>query len=219
MIYLASDTHGGDSMAGLSDFAPDKENDLLIFLGDLGIFWDDSPQSKAFDEFILSRDYPMAFIDGNHENCDRILSFPVEEWNGGRVHRLSKNLVHLMRGEIYTIQSSTFFCMGGCRSSDRWKSKKAWWVQEEPTKEEYDFAYENLEKHGFRVDYILTHKYFTPEQQDFSGNKYSVEALHGFIDTHVTFRHWYSGHWHRTYPVDDTHDVIFLPPAPLPPKK
>ena len=43
------------------------------------------------------------FIDGNHENYDRLSAYPVTEWRGGKVHRIADNILHLMRGQVFEI--------------------------------------------------------------------------------------------------------------------
>ena len=38
---------------------------------------------------------------------------PVEIWNGGKIHRIKDSVIHLMWGQIYTIDGYKFFEMGG----------------------------------------------------------------------------------------------------------
>ena len=49
----------------------------------------------------------MLFIDGNHENFDKLNSYPVETWCGGKVHKIRNNVIHLMCGEVYCIEGNT----------------------------------------------------------------------------------------------------------------
>ena len=59
------------------------------------------------------------FVDGNHENYTRLYNdYPVEEWNGGKVHRIRDSVIHLMRGEIYDIDNKKIFVFGGAFSHD-----------------------------------------------------------------------------------------------------
>ena len=37
----------------------------------------------------------------NHENHDALDAYPVEFWNGGKVHKISDSIIHLMRGFFY----------------------------------------------------------------------------------------------------------------------
>ena len=109
-------------------------------------YWDEKP-------------YHVLFIDGNHENHKALDTYPIVHWNGGRAHLIGNNILHLMRGEIFSIDNKTFFCMGGGRSVDAYlrKEGKTWWPQEMPSKQDYDYAIDNLSNANFKVDYILSH--------------------------------------------------------------
>lgn len=75
------------------------------------------------------------------------------------MHRISDSILHLMRGQIFNIQGKTFFTMGGAESRDkklRVEGKNIW-QQELPNDEEYAEALANLEKCGYKVDYVITH--------------------------------------------------------------
>ena len=58
-------------------------------------------------------------MDGNHENFDILYKYPVEKWNDGKIHRITPNIVHLMRGEIYSIEGKTIFTFGGGTTVDK----------------------------------------------------------------------------------------------------
>lgn len=58
------------------------------------------------------------FVDGNHENFDKLYQYPEKDWHGGRVHEIRPNVLHLMRGHVFDIQGHSFFCMGGAMSHD-----------------------------------------------------------------------------------------------------
>jgi predicted phosphodiesterase len=205
MIYFLSDLHG-EFFDALKEYeATYKHGDLLIILGDLELSFKDTSENKAFTEYFLNLKCPIAIIDGNHENFDHLYSFPEEEWRGGKVHRLSENIVHLQRGNIYNIGEKSFFVMGGCKSSQKWKDQGLWWPQENPTPDEISFAYENLKNHGYSVDYILTHKHEILEDAD----EMSLEGLLSYIENNVSYKHWFSGHWHKSFSPDDKHTVIY----------
>ena len=52
-------------------------------------------------------------MDGNHENFELLDDYPVSRWHGGKVHFIKESVIHLMRGQIYTIDGKTFFTFGG----------------------------------------------------------------------------------------------------------
>lgn len=101
----------------------------------------------------------MLFIDGNHEDFDKLDSYPVETWCGGKVHKIRNNVIHLMHGEVYCIEGDTIFVMGGGYSIDKYRRTEgvSWWSQEMPSEEECRNALKNLEEVGNNVDYIITH--------------------------------------------------------------
>lgn len=212
MIYLLSDLHqGGEgSMQAFRDYLETaKDEDLLILLGDICLRLEEA--YREFDDFFLSVKKNVAFIDGNHENFDYLYSFPEEDWNGGKVHRLTDHIVHLKRGHIFTIEGRTFLAFGGCKSSTRWKDRGLWYPQEEPTDEEYALLKENLEKRGNQVDYILTHKYETGRGTQTP----RLRELAEYIDNNVEFKMWYAGHWHTDERIDEKHALVFAVPTPV----
>ena len=216
MIYLISDTHNGESMKGLLAYLEvAKKDDLLLILGDVGIAFGDSAETRRFTEYFEALDVNIAFIDGNHENHPYINAFPLDTAFGAPVHRISKSIVHLMRGNIYSIEGKSFFVMGGCKSSAKWKELGLYYEGEEPTSEEISLAYENLKKCGNKVDYILTHKYIIEKEKRAGADALTLEGLMNYLDESVDFSHWYSGHWHSAFKIDGKHTVVYDKLCPL----
>lgn len=208
MIYLISDLHGRVDFCGLQEYCriANKE-DLLIILGDIGLAFEESEQNRIFTETFLSIDKNIAIVDGNHDNFAYLNSFPREQWNGGVVSRLTEHIVHLRRGNIYEIDGKSFFVFGGCKSSPKWKENGLWHEGEEPSEEELAYAYDNLRRCDYTVDYILTHKY---EQTPPLGTVCKdLQDLTTFIEKNVQYRHWYAGHWHTNKCVDETHTLVY----------
>ena len=205
MIYLLSDIHGDMNFTGLKEYIKSAtDQDLLIILGDTGLMFAERADYKEFTDFFLKIDKNIAFIDGNHENFDFLYSFPTEIWNGGKVHRLTERIVHLKRGEIFNICGKTFFTLGGCKSSEKWKERGLYYKQEDPSAEEILWAKENLKIHGNRVDLILTHKYEKVENPQ----QLTLGEITNYIDDNVEFKHWYAGHWHTTS-INRLHSTVY----------
>lgn len=123
MIYITGDIHGDVSRFSRRRFKEQEYmsgDDHVIILGDFGVIWDrDVIKEEKYDLDILeNKSYTTLFIDGNHENHDRLNSFPVTEWHGGLVHEIRPNVLHLMRAQVYTIENRTFFTFGGAASHD-----------------------------------------------------------------------------------------------------
>ena len=152
-------------------------------------------------------------------NFDEIYKYPIEEWNGGKVHRIRKNIYHLMRGEIYTINEKKLFVFGGGYSIDKdwrvqhyhWTGNKCWWVQEFPNQQEIDNAFNNLEKNNWNVDYIFSHSAPTnilPMVQEFfiSSAKANIDIVNSTLEEirqKTKFNHWYFGHYHGEKDFDN----------------
>lgn len=210
MIYITGDTHAMIDWEKLNtrEFPEQKDltrDDYVIVLGDFGGVWDGDKQDKYILKTYGQRNFTTLFIDGNHENHDLLDSYPVEEWNGGKIHRISDNVIHLMRGQVFTIEGMKIFTMGGAESTDKeWRREgESWWAREMPSKEEYEEAVANLEKCGGRVDLILTH--CAPEATVLSLNMHGVYSrskneLTSFLDTlaqTINYNHWFFGHYHN----------------------
>ena len=188
-----------------------SSGDILIVNGDFGIgFWNGRYWSEeTFFDWISEQEYTVLFVDGNHENFNKLNDYPVELWNGGRVHKIRHNLIHLMRGEVYNIDGISVFAFGGGYSIDKYRRQEnvSWWRQEMPSEEEYKNAEKNLQKVDYQVDYIITHTapsesvYYLSVMQSLAVNKNVVEEqpLNTFLDhirQQVTYKHWYFGHFH-----------------------
>ncbi len=208
MIYLISDLHGEIDFPALWKYVNiATEDDLLIILGDVGLSFENTEENKRFTERFLSIKKNIAIIDGNHENFEYLNSFPEEEWNGGMVGRLTDSIILLKRGSIYDIEDKTFFVFGGCKSSPKWKEMGLWHYGEEPEKAELEYAYDNLEKYNYSVDYILTHKY---EETHAEGTVCEdLQKLAHYIEENVSYKKWYAGHWHICKKKDEKHYFVY----------
>ncbi len=205
MIRVTGDTHGEqlrffeENMQGEHSWTKD---DYLMICGDFGFVFRDTPYERVFLDKLEEKPYTICFVDGNHENFPVIYSYPKEKWNGGYVHRIRKNIVHLMRGQVYTIEGKTFFTMGGGYSRDRMYRTPgvSWWPQEMPNNDEYREATQNLKEVGNKVDYILSHT--APKEVVHLMGRFCDDhevELNGFFDWvmyEIDFKRWYFGHWH-----------------------
>lgn len=203
-IYITGDTHNMMDWKKLNttNFPFQKhmtKDDLVIITGDAGIVWDLGEQDEYIQAEYSKRNFTTAFVDGNHDNHDALDSYPVEMWNGGKIHRINESIIHLMRGQVYTIDGKNLFTMGGAASTDKsWRKEgESWWAREMPSPEEYEEAINNLRKHDFRVDIVITH--CAPE--GVIGLARDENELTLFFDSLIKdynfkFRKWFCGHYH-----------------------
>lgn len=150
MIYDTGDIHANQYKWVEQIHPALSSGDILIVNGDFGIgFWNGRYWSEeTFFDWISEQEYTVLFVDGNHENFNKLNDYPIELWNGGRVHKIRHNLIHLMRGEVYNIDGISVFAFGGGYSIDKYRRQEnvSWWRQEMPSEEEYKNALCNASK-------------------------------------------------------------------------
>lgn len=221
MLFITGDIHGHFDISKLQDdrLKKAKEGDYLIICGDFGLIWNlcETKNEKYWLIWLSKKPWTTLFVDGNHENFDRLNSYPViQKWNG-KVHQITNNIYHLMRGEIYEIENKRIFSFGGAFSHDRIYRKEnvSWWQDELPDKEECKHAIENLDKYNNQVDIIITHD--APKSlarrygygngilsPTYSSNKVDILAFLEFLNSFVQYKVWFCDHYHMDLDDDDS---------------
>lgn len=214
------------------------KDDYLIVCGDFGI-WDDDPTERYWFDWMNNKKFTTLFVDGNHENFDRLYDMSVEMWHGGRVHKIRPNVIHLMRGEVFQIAGKKVFTMGGARSHDisdgilqpddpkllekiyrfglegkyRYRiNHVSWWRQEMPNFKEYDNAEQNLAWHKWEVDYVISHCAPSQVVDLMSGGQWEHDKLTDwlkYISETLDFKRWYFGHYHDNRYFGDQYVMLY----------
>lgn len=208
-IFLTGDTHGSLEIKKLSfkNFPLSRgltKEDYVIICGDFGCVWDGSNCDKYWLDWLEDRPFQTLFVDGNHENFNLLYDWkmPKDEWHGGAVHVIRPSVLHLMRGQIFTINNMTFFTMGGATSIDKVyrKEGKSWWPQEIPSYEEMETGVINLTKYNNKVDYIITHCLPSSILDKFDKWCPQHDTLNNYLEKmivqEVEFKKWFCGHYH-----------------------
>ena len=215
-FYVCGDTHQDIDLGKLNSkrFCAKhlNKNDYVLICGDCGATWDNGGADRYLQKWYDKKPWTTLFIDGNHENFDLLETYPVCEWNGGLVHFITPSLIHLMRGQVYTIDGRKIFTMGGASSHDKERRKEgfSWWTSELPTEEELETARNNLALAENRVDYIFTHCAGNRIQDIISPEK-EKNCLTNFLNSleDVSFQAWYFGHYHTDLQADKKHIALF----------
>ena len=216
MIYVTGDTHG-NFRRFQPEYFPEQagmtKNDVVIIAGDFGGVWfGDSRDDETLD-WLERLPFTLAFVCGNHENYDALERYPVAEWHGGKVHRVRPHVLHLMRGQIFELESYRFFTMGGAKSHDTNHriNHISWWRQELPSDEEYSEALQNLERYNWQVDYIITH--CAPTSIALMGSRHNeADRLTDFLQEvreRAKYYYWLFGHYHDNKAVDEKHILLW----------
>jgi len=244
MIYVTGDCHQNYERFNTSIFPEQKEmtkEDFVIICGDFGGVWNKDQEDKTetmLMDWLDCKSYTTLFVDGNHENFDRLYNFSVEEWKGGKVHKIRPSVIHLMRGQVFEIDGISLFTFGGASSHDieggilepddpAFKRKKkqldrgylpyrinhlSWWEQELPTEEEMEEGRRNLAAHGNTVDYIVTHCCSSSTQALLGGGLYTPDILTGYLEEirqKTKFRKWFFGHYHDNRNVNAEEILLY----------
>ena len=208
MIFVTGDTHGDIDFSKLEKFgrfnADLTKDDYVIIAGDCGVLWSEETKN-AYINMYSSLPFTVLFVDGNHENFDMLNAYDVEMWQGGKVHKIADDIIHLMRGQVFEIDGKTIFTFGGARSTDKSRrtEHESWWAEEMPNYDELDEGILNLKPYNNKVDYVITHAcdektlYYPPFIT--YGYAYTISLdnriLSNFEDI-LTYKHWYFGHYH-----------------------
>ena len=247
MIYITGDCHSDFDRFSTRIFTEQKEmtkDDTVIICGDFGGIWyqEDSVYIRRENyelNYLEEKPFTTVFVDGNHENFDRLNSFPIKEWNGGLVHEIRPSVLHLIRGEVYTIEGKKFFAFGGARSHDisdgildyadeDWKEKAkaldkqgkymyrikglSWWEQELPTEEEMQNGIENLKKHNNKVDFIITHSPSASVVALLGQGLYEQDVLTRYLEDvrcNIEYTRMFSGHMHIDRQINDKDILLY----------
>ena len=161
MIYVTGDIHGEIDRFN-ENFKEQQfltKDDYLIVCGDFGLLWNNSEEEKQLRKTLEEKNFTTLFIDGNHENFNILNNYKVEIWNGGKIHKISDSIIHLMRGQFFTIDNKKIFTLGGAASIDKENRIPylSWWPEEVPNTSELREAFFNIYKNDCKADYILTH--------------------------------------------------------------
>ena len=214
MIYVTGDCHQNFRKFNTKIFPEQKEmtkEDYVIICGDFGGVWNkevENKEEKHLLDWLEGKPFTTLFVDGNHENFDRLYSYPVELWHGGKVHKIRPSVIHLMRGQIYEIDGKSFFTFGGASSHDiesgildpedpdfkekkkwldrEWHSYRVnhitWWAQELPSEEEMQEGRANLTAHDNQVDFIVTHCCATSTQMLIDAQKLKPDIETDYLE-------------------------------------
>lgn len=218
MIYVTGDTHGFlnfDKIIQAIKANQIKSGDYLIIAGDFGGVWDKTSLSHTIS-LIDALPCTILFVDGNHENFDIINSFPITYWNNGKIHKISHNLFHLMRGQVYLINNISILALGGAESTDKEYRIPfvSWWPNESINIGDIIEAKTNLGNLR-HVDYIVTHtcaeQHIVDVMLELRKDRkiQTSEILLNNLCDMCTFKQWYFGHWHMDLQISNNVRAVY----------
>ena len=183
-------------------------------------YWRDWLDSQAFTTLFCAGNHE------NYDRLES--AYEEVDFHGGKAHKIRNSIYHLERGYVFDIDGATIFVFGGAESHDisdgivrpsEFDSERAlkqklkrmnqqsmsyrvdhisWWERELPSEAEMQRGLRELEKHGNKVDFIITH--CAPRQVASTAGYYDDNALVQYLDgveDKVDFKRWFFGHYHE----------------------
>lgn len=216
-VYITGDVHGDfDDLEARCRKAQTREDDIVVILGDVALNysndWKDYRRKKK-----ASALGPKLFcVHGNHEmRPANVKGYELVDWHGGRawIQPEFPNLIFAKDGEIYDLGGKKIIVLGGAYSTDKqWRLAYdyEWFPDEQPSDEIKQYAEEQLDRAGWKVDAVFSHtcpfKYrpleditFRPDQSKVDT---STEQWLDKIEDRLEYGKWYCGHWHINKRID-----------------
>ena len=166
------------------------KDDFVIVCGDFGGVWSygcsDSTE-KYWLDWLEEKPFTLLFVDGNHENFDRLYhDYPTVNFNGGKAHKIRSNIYHLMRGYVFNLQNKRFFTFGGASSHDIQDGILK--IEDYPTLSDLVKDYNKRTKAGqmLRIDHISWWKRELPTYYEMQRGKRELEKVNYKVDYVIT---------------------------------
>lgn len=196
-VYITGDCHGDFKKFSTDSFPEQKglsRDDFVIVCGDFGL-WHDTKDERYWLNWLQSKPFTLLFVDGNHENFDRLYSdeFPIIDFHGGKVHKIRENVYHYKKSLYRDFNKRTQ------RGEMLRINHSSWWKEELPSEQEMEFGLKTLDDNSNKVDFIVTH--CCPQQvaSMLSGGFYEADSITRYFNVvaeTVEFSRWFFGHYH-----------------------
>lgn len=212
-IFVTGDVHGRViERLSNKNFQTAKRldrSDLVFIAGDFGVIWNlqESAEERYALDWLDNRPFTTLVVGGNHENWPRLHDLYHVEKFGVQLGYIRDNVFFVPNGTVIEYAGKKIFCFGGAMSTDRHMRVEglSWWAEEIPSYAEMNFGTENLEKHGYEVDIIITHTMpirsiamFSMEQGYHQERSADPTANYlSFIEEQTKFNQWFCGHFHK----------------------
>ena len=208
MVFITADTHGELDRLTDKKLKFIKKYDTVIVLGDFGFVWDgDKHQEKALKK-ISKLPFRVLFIDGYNENFAAIDKYPDTVYHGAAAKEICPGQVYyIKRGEILEIEDMKLLCFGGADDyiPDVFSDYP-------PQQADFDRCNENLEKAGWKVDYILSHSPSGIIGRFLNLESFMTGNLLDYFDeiSHKTeYKKWYFGMYHKDKYISSKAQAVY----------
>ena len=218
LIYITGDTHGDfERVYDLVYSVGSAIDDVMIILGDAGVNYYGEPEDRELKEHLSVLPITLLCIHGNHEmRPESIGTYEEKSWRGGIVYFEADfpNILFAKDGEIYDLEGHNCIAIGGAYSVDKYlrmlSGSICWWPDEQPSDDIKQYVEARLEAEGWKIDVVLSHTcpYRCIPRHTFlpgitqSTVDNSTEEWLDYVESRLTYNHWFCGHFHTDETVD-----------------
>ena len=195
MIYLIGGNdpkHNLSQLSFLTEFDIKKE-DYVVLLGNIGY-----PNEETI-KYLTTFPFTTLFLEGLSDNTNKLYKLEEIDWNGGKVHKIADNVLHLIRCNLYTIEGKTIFAIGGdvTYNRDMLRRDIDYYTKECPSKDELDEAVKVLTTAAYKVNYILSTIPDSRTMLQFDSNLHPNDLSNWMFDmsNKVIYDRWYFGQY------------------------
>ena len=217
MYYITGDIHRDyERLARACSEHGLTSRDTVILLGDTGINYYGDKRDSELKARLSGIAASILCIHGNHDRRPRSIgTYRQSPWQGGLVdlEDAFPNILFARDGEVYDLGGLRAIAIGGAYSPDKharlllgWN----WFADEQPDQPIKDYVESQLASHDWSVDVVLSHtcphKYRPVEvfgegfDRDLIDE--STELWLDEIESKLSYRRWYCGHFHIEKRVD-----------------
>ncbi|MCI6590567.1 MAG: metallophosphoesterase [Lentisphaeraceae bacterium] len=218
MIWITGDKHG--DFTEVEAFCREWQtqlSDVLIILGDAGINYFQDARALALKQHLAQLPITLFCVHGNHEaRPETVAGYELQPGFGGQVYVDPRfpNQVFPVDGELYTLGRQRVLVIGGAYSVDKFYrllNHWAWFEDEQPSAEIRARAEAAAARANWQVDAVLSHtcplSQVPREKLPPLGSQVELDqSTEKWLETlreKLTFGHWFAGHYHIDYAVEN----------------
>lgn len=186
MVYITGDCHADWGRFASERFPTQStmtRDDFVIVCGDFGI-WQDNFKERWWLDWLSKKKFTLLFVDGNHENFDRLYSdeFEIVDFHGGKARKIRDNIYYLMRGYVFNLCGKNFFAFGGARSHDI--DDGILNPEDFGSKDDFKKAYKKWDRENkmFRVNHISWWEQEMPSREEMDFGLKTLESYNNEVD-------------------------------------
>lgn len=208
MVFVTADTHGELERLTDKKLKFIKKYDTVIVLGDFGFVWDGSREQEKNLKKIAKLPFRVLFIDGYNENFSALEKYPDTIFHNAQAKEICPGQVYyIKRGQVLEIEDMKILCFGG---ADDYMDDV--FSDYPPAEADFSRCNENLERHGWKVDYVLTHSPSGIISRFLDMDSFATGALFDYFDeiTHrLEYKKWFFGMHHKDKYISSKTQAVY----------